>query len=809
MADLITISSSAFGDSPHVVAFRAREALGSTYEVEIFLTMPIGDELDVAEAAGARATLTLDRGFSLPVPSAEKPMHWSGVLLEVSIIAEVGQRSLVRALLVPRLFRAAQNFHSRIFTDKNLVTILKDVLDKNGVRDGDGFDASGLNAGNYPKEEHIAQWVESDLDFLHRWFEREGIFYHFEQTEEAEKVMLVDKNPSGDPLHARFHALLGEDVSAGPCVTRFRCDGRSLVGVVKVVDRDYAQPSLALSKEDDVSELPGEYVLPHSRLMRSGDVDRISKIRKESMKARAKTYRAEATLLGLRPGVTFHLDEHPRAAFANDYLVTEADHIGWNEMPGGDMRQLIELDAPQGPSGLYHVRLSAMEAATPFRLQKRTAWPRVDGYETATIDGPVASDYAQIDDMGRYLVRYHADESMGEDAKVSTWIRMMQPHTGAPEGMHFPLRKGTEVLIAFLGGDPDRPVILGAVPNAVTPSVVTKKNHTQNRLFTGGGTTLEIEDQAGSQYVHWYTPVDHTHFHMGAPRKMQGEAAPPHETKASLGWSTDGNAVLSVGKEWDVGVGGKLHEIVQGDVVEEYKKSRTETVTGPTVETYDGKHDLTVTGKQTVKIDTGKEDTIKTGWKQKIAGGWTQDEIFGSWDQKSITGGWKQPSIAGGWTQTILDAGWTQTMTGDLKQTVTGNEIHKISGSQTLNVGADGATYTITGPWVQNAPGGITINTPKFNIVGAKKDEVEADLFEAKGTAMGSVVFEFALKGIEINVKGLAVGLTSIEMSGKILELEKIGLSLSIKDIEVGCATAAKFETGGFWAGMKGLWVKA
>ena len=448
------------------------------------------------------------------------------------------------------------------------------------------------------------------------------------------------------------------------------------------------------------------------------------------------------------------------------------------------------------------MRLSAIEKETPFRLSKRTPWPRIDGYETATIDGPAESDYAQIDDMGRYLVRYHADESMGEDAKVSTWIRMMQPHTGAPEGMHFPLRKGTEVLVAFLGGDPDRPVILGAVPNAVTPSVVTKSNHTQNRLFTGGGTTLEIEDKAGGQYVHWYTPVDHTHFHMGAPRKVKGKDAPEHATKASLGWSTDGSAVLSVGGEWDIGVGAKLHEIVKGEVVEEYKTSRKETVNGPVTEQYDGDHKLTVDKQQTYVIKTGKDDTISKGWKQTITGGWEQREISGAWTQTKITGGWAQPSISGGWTQTIT-GGWTQNLTGDFTQIVTGGEHRTITADQ-MQVVAGNSTLVNGGSILQIIGGGQTIIAPSLKTLGAAWQQIDASSDDIKGVATSVVGFDLSIKGIEYGVKGVEIAGKLAELSDKVFEASLVGVSISRTGFE-NTNEAASFTMGGVYMKIKGL----
>ncbi|MEK6977197.1 MAG: citrate/2-methylcitrate synthase, partial [Candidatus Hydrothermarchaeota archaeon] len=90
---------------------------------------------------------------------------------------------------------------------------------------------------------------------------------------------------------------------------------------------------------------------------------------------------------------------------------------------------------------------------------------------------------------------------------ASTYIRMAQPHGGESEGHHFPLRKGTEVMVAFSGGDPDRPLISGVVPNATHPSTVTSVNHTYNVMRTGGGNYIIMDDDAGKQSIELYTPI--------------------------------------------------------------------------------------------------------------------------------------------------------------------------------------------------------------------------------------------------------------------------------------------------------------
>src|SRR5262245_35052404 len=156
---------------------------------------------------------------------------------------------------------------------------------------------------------------------------------------------------------------------------------------------------------------------------------------------------------------------------------------------------------------VHRVEVRAIRADTQFRPRRATPWPRVHGLVGAVVDGEADSEYAQIDEQGRYKVKLKLDESDLRGGKASTWVRMIQPHGGSVEGWHFPLRKGTEVVLAFLGGDPDRPVIAGVAPNAHTPSPVTGLNHTTNVIQTGGRNRIEMEDLEGSQRITISSPT--------------------------------------------------------------------------------------------------------------------------------------------------------------------------------------------------------------------------------------------------------------------------------------------------------------
>ena len=161
----------------------------------------------------------------------------------------------------------------------------------------------------------------------------------------------------------------------------------------------------------------------------------------------------------------------------------------------------------------YRSRVRAIGGDVQYRAMRRTPVPRIYSLERGHVDGADESDFAQIDEHGRYKVKLHFDWADNTDdaaGKASMWVRMIQPHGGANEGFHFPLRRSTEVLIAFLGGEPDRPVIVGAVPDAVHPSPVTSENNTQNVIQTGGLNRVEMEDNTDKQYIDISTPPKDT-----------------------------------------------------------------------------------------------------------------------------------------------------------------------------------------------------------------------------------------------------------------------------------------------------------
>ncbi|WP_437970165.1 type VI secretion system tip protein TssI/VgrG [Sorangium sp. So ce260] len=592
MSDLITFSSSILQGPARVVGFRGVEAISRPYRFEIFLSIPSEseDDTDFAEMVGAKARLSIDRQDDI-----NPPYVFTGVLAGVDLVHEFGGRALLRAVLVPRLWGLTLSKHSRIFTKKSVPDVIRLVLEENGITGGD----VELNLGSHETEEHICQYRESDFDFISRWMEREGIYYYFEHTEDGEKLILCDdRSYPAEPLRApvRYHPQTGEDRSASASFRTFSCQHGALPSRVKLKDYDYVRPHFPLSGAAPVSQYgTGEISLHGERFFSADAGKRLAQLRAEEYLAREAVYQATGSRLHLRSGYTFELEDHPRARFNAKYLAVELRHHGNQSAGHTDFEELAGLAHEE----VYFVEVSAIPAATQFRAESRTAWPRIYGYENGTVDGSASSEYAQIDEHGRYLVKFKFDEASPRDGSGSTYVRMMQPHGGGVEGFHFPLRRGTEVVLSFLGGDPDRPVISGVVPNVLTPSPVTSGNHTKNVIQTGGRNRLELEDQAGAQRITLSTPYSNSYVRMGSPNKG-------HE----LIGKTDGNILLDAGQKMDFLVGDSWTSTVENDI--------TTTATSGDITTTASAGNITTTATAGTLTETAKGDVTITSETGKV-----------------------------------------------------------------------------------------------------------------------------------------------------------------------------------------------
>jgi type VI secretion system secreted protein VgrG len=618
MNELYQLKSSALPDSVRVAGFRGTEGISRLYELEIYLVLLSTDavDLDLADVVAAKATLQIDRDDGRP------PFVFHGIVAGFELVHEFTEYGLFRATLVPQLWHLTQTFHSRIWTHKSIPDIIKEVLEDGGLS-GDDYALKLIQ--NFKPEEHVCQYGESNFDFISRWMEREGMYYWFEQGDSSEKLVIADGTSFAAALSSkptRYVATSAGAVVTGEALNTFTCRHRALPASVKYKDYDYTKPTLDVSGTAPMSKVGmGEISVYGARFFTPDEGKRLAKLRSEEYLARQVLYRGKGTALYLRAGYTFTLEDHPRSAFDMDYLVTEAEHTGNQSINTAELHALTGIERDDR----YHVEVTAIPKSVQFRAESKTAWPRIYGYENGTICGPAESEYAQIDDHGRYNVKFKFDESALKNGKASTFVRMMQPHGGSPEGFHFPLRKNTEVLFTFLGGDPDRPVIAGVVNDTTNPSPVTSANHTKNVIQTGGSNRLEIEDQAGQQRVTLSTPHAKTHLLMGDPQDghefiARTEGNSLHHTDVNHDQYVGSNCTINIVVNQTETIGGEVTQTVTGDVTEVHSADHSHTTTGNHEEKTGGNHTKKVTGTHEESNEADKKVTIAGCWKNLTSG---------------------------------------------------------------------------------------------------------------------------------------------------------------------------------------------
>lgn len=671
--DYVTIDSEVLPAGTHVASVKGKEALGEVYRFEIGLLIP-DPTFDLDAAVRGRVTLQFQTGA--------EPYVIHGVFAAVELVHAWDDKQLYRAVLVPQFWQAILTKHSRVFVEETIPDILKMVIEASGLHSDEfRLDLSG----SYPVMEFVAQYKESNFAFLSRWMEREGMYYFFEQGQDKETLVITDSKgfhgpQPGDPV--RYVAASMDAAMTGDALASFMCKSRALPASVELLDYDYVNPALEVKGTASIVQSGfGEISSFGDNFVTSSEGNRLAKIRAEEYLCQQKVYRGRGRLPYLRPGYTFTLEEHPLEGYNADYLTTGLEHYVNQAAQDPFLRDLLEIQFED----VYRVEVTAIPANVQYRSPDRFPWPRIDGYEGAVVCGEQASEYAQIDEHGRYHVRVKFDESDLDDGKASTWVRMQQPHGGTNEGFHFPLRKGTEVLLFFHGGDPDRPVIAGVAPNAHTPSPVINNNHTLNVIQTGGMNLIQMEDNAGSQYVYVYTPTLNSYLKLGAY----------FQEDYNLILNTEGHAHFHIGGDQVIDVDVTLTETVIDDVTFNYNNNwLINVVADNTVE---------ITGNMSVHVVGEVHYAFDNIWNVCVLDNTTID-IQGNLDIHVV-----------GPTTEVYDSNVNIDVDGDYIINVTGNTNHKIENNYTVEV-TQNLTQNITANYETNVTANYTQNiTANYN----------------------------------------------------------------------------------------------
>lgn len=648
------------------VSVQVFEALSEPYGAELVLR--VGDpQADLALLLGNDCVLTIHRPGGVT-------RRLCGLVRAVQEGDLPGETARARVVVVPGLWFLSRRRDTRIFQDKTVPEILEAVL--GGALAAYGRGLRSELEGTYPTREHCVQYGESDLDFAHRLMEEEGIFYTFDHEGEQETVLLLDSNAGCVELPTltddgmvkfRPHTL---QLSEEPVhlVHRAYRDGTTSV-VVR--DWDWTRASMVTLEaeargEDEAgrdresfehglgrSLTLHEY---HPRAYGAHDGKSQAAIRRAALRRDEVVLHGIGRAVGMSPGLRFMLADHPLAGMDGEYLITRVQHENRpaEELLDGDGRTTTDL---------YRNVFECIPLDTPFRPQRTTDKPVVHGIQTGVVTGPPGEEI-HVDEHGRIKVKFHWDRLGANDETSSCWIRVEQAWAGPSWGFWWVPRIGMEVVIQFVDGDPDRPLVTGCVYNGsnatpyALPGDKTKSTIKSNSSPGGGGfNEFRFEDLAGSEEIYTHAQKDYDEV-------VEND----HTTR------------------------------VHHDQTIAVDNDQTQHVGHDQVETVHGDQRLTVDADRTVQVKANFEETIDGTETRTVAG-----DVRETFDAN------EDRTIAGDVTETI---GLSET------RTVSGNQAETIQGNQKRQVGA-ASTVTISGSLSQTATGGFASQTPALHTVTA------------------------------------------------------------------------------------------
>jgi type VI secretion system secreted protein VgrG len=463
-------------DRLEVRELHGREQISRLFEIELLAFVPATEPLSSRSVAGARATIVF-----LQDGAEVRRMH--GMIAEVTDLFDTEPETLsYRMRFVPRAWRSSLIRTQEIYMDRSLREIIEQKLDLIGLEGASAF----LLHGKDDRREFVVQYDETDLAFISRLAEHVGWSFHFDHSgDEGDRIVFSDHQDG-------FRATPGaESASFRPRgehtgVYRMEASTRLVPAMFAVGDFNYQAPQVDLYS---VCEVQGGYgggvVEYHTHHKTSEEGAVLARVRAEESQAGAIVIRGEAALPTLAAGARITISGHP-ILDSIELLLVRVEHHG----------RFLAYGSDKGGDESYRAVFEAIAADVPYRPPRVTPKPKIVGVVSGIIeaDPGVSTQRAWIDEHGRYLVRMLFDTAAPGERKASLPIRMAQAHSGPGYGVHFPLRPGAEVLIAFVGGDPDRPVIVGSVPNALTPTPVVDKDATQHRIRTWSGVLVEIDD---------------------------------------------------------------------------------------------------------------------------------------------------------------------------------------------------------------------------------------------------------------------------------------------------------------------------
>jgi len=675
------------------------EALGRPFEftVEMYCSDANLQPADFLGTPLAVSVLSSESG---------KKRFFHGLIASFCYVGNTGREFVYRAVLRPWLWFLTRTTDCRIFQNLDAKAILGKVFkDKNAFSD---FDTKNLK-GTYRTWEYCVQYRESDFDFASRLMEQEGIYYYFEHSQSKHVLMLCDSPTSHSPVEGDAiipFRVLGEGQTEAERIAGWIRTDTVQSTKFQYRDFDFEKPKANIEARSNVSrthklatfeqyDYPGEYKL-------TADGNRYVKIRAEEIASQYSVAEGTAKTYRLAAGAKFTLKDFPsestpRALDNIEYLVTSTE-IG---IVSGEAGFLASSN-----QNLFEVSFTAIDAKQAYRAPQVTPRPRIAGPQTAIVVGKTGEEI-WTDEYGRVKVQFHWDREGKTDENSSCWIRVAQLWAGNTwGGLHIP-RIGQEVVVEFLEGDPDRPLITGRVYNgAQMPPYTLPANATQSGIKSRSSKNgvaanfneLRFEDKKDAEQVYFHAEKDFD-------RVVENNDT----LKVGFEKKLDGDQRIEIFNNRSLKVGAGATNCKVGSETIDIFNDQTIKIGDPaasgssqTIEVYKDRTETVKTGNETVTIEMGNRDV-------KINKG-----------NESLT-------VGMGNRDTKINMG-NDTLTlgkGNLTINVNMGEV-TVKAMKSIKLVVGGSSITID-------PGKITLQAPTINVLGNSMVHIKSPLTNVKG----------------------------------------------------------------------------
>ena len=580
-----------------VISFTSQERISSPYLAEVSLAS--SSEITFENMMQKEALLT--------VIGLESDRYIHGIVRKFEHTGKSGtdknkEKYLYRAEIVPFTQLLSLEQDCRIFQNKNVQDIVEDIFKDSGVP-SNRYEFRLKNKEH--KRRFCVQYRETDLDFINRILQEEGIYYFYEHSKDKHLMVFADDPVYYKPIAGNATVIFKPASGLNPeneVISNIDFSQGLCAGTYTQTNYNFKYPSTPLeikekSKNEKIQkyetyDYPGQY----------GAQERGRKLTKARMEGET-TMQEQAIGVSNCPrlisGHTFKLDGHNFTAFDREYLLVTVNHDG--EQP-----QTLEEQSGTGGT-TYHNTFTAIPSSVAYHPGKPIEKPYIKGIQTATVVGP-ENEEIYVDEYGRVKVQFHWDRKGKKNEQSSCWLRCAQAWGGAGWGSMFIPRIGDEVIVSFLEGDPDWPLITGSVYNGANlPLYDLPGNKTRSTIKTksyprsNGYNELRFEDKAGSEEVYLHGEKDWNILIKNDKGQTVG-----HDETLTVG----NNRAKMVGFNQTVNIGANHTEMIGAN--------KTETVTINKAETIGVAKELTIGGLYQVSVGAAMNETVVAAKTEEV-----------------------------------------------------------------------------------------------------------------------------------------------------------------------------------------------